>query len=633
MSSRDPWPPSPDINSQEEVTRAINRDDLRRVWGGELPSSPAPVGATTQPYHREQSAPASDALTSEDLDRTRALSLQEFGGLQSPTQAQPLNTLQAPPQQNLYAPQVNSHQLSQTLPQSIEALDSLELDADLDRTRALKTSELFKAHPNLAQSTPQAVSAQAIASHSSQTPYESVSSGALDSISDPLASVQPNMHGGYAPSITKPTAAFSPQFDEVGDHFMIEDTQRVDTQYLQSESSRAVSESLDYPTPNPAPYSSPHPSPHPVQESAPEPYPVSSSSAPLDHPSPYATVEMSEAAHLAITRNEEGFEQGEDLTQAHLDSAALAEVLNLNRYQEDQDATPVPSSAELAQERAHRSRMIMIGGGGVGLLVVVFALIMSVLGSTNSLSEQVSEDAINLPHTTRKHFKPYQGKNTGVGSGSPSTLWLTLSNTGFSLGVPNQMSETTPLEQGEITPATLSIIQQTLKDALIQHQVTEVMLAFDQNLSHDLVSRVMRRLQTVARQQSLPPLKVSLILREGQDDTEAMLVQVPLQLISAQGIKQRDQASVTWTGNALKISAPRARERSKSQVIRFKKIELKTSKLFKDPIGSRDRVTRLLKNARSVQRIVLAPQERTSISEVARAIDLFEAYPFVLVSR
>ena len=85
----------------------------------------------------------------------------------------------------------------------------------------------------------------------------------------------------------------------------------------------------------------------------------------------------------------------DDLTQAHLKSEALAELITEHRYQEQPDhlsQSPTQSSAQ----RIKRSNLIIYGSVSLAILIIVVALSSTYLIAKNSLIDLIDQQAIPL---------------------------------------------------------------------------------------------------------------------------------------------------------------------------------------------------------------------------------------------
>ena len=87
----------------------------------------------------------------------------------------------------------------------------------------------------------------------------------------------------------------------------------------------------------------------------------------------------------------------EDLTQAHLKSQALAELITEHRYQEQPDnQSELPLSIQSSSQRIKRSKLIIYSSISLAILIIIIALSSTYFNATNSLINRIDQQNIPL---------------------------------------------------------------------------------------------------------------------------------------------------------------------------------------------------------------------------------------------
>ena len=452
-----------------------------------------------------------------------------------------------------------------------------------------------------------------------------------------------------------------------------------------------------YPAPSPAsspaPYPAPSPAPHSESSPAPAPYPSatpthdlsssssvypdsSSHSSYISIPDAYATSSSTSypepspatTAHHPYEQtmphdppqvpavempSYAPFEGSADLTQAHIDSAALHEVLNQNRYVADESAERSDARSMNAQKRAKRSRLIVGGGVFIALVFIIMSLSLSALWKTDTLRDHVEELRLDLISTTQNRFADYQGSTTpsehishlqpkSARSGAASHLWIAIDTDQIAWGVPERLSRVHTLEPEHLNASFnrdegtvhLNLISELLSTALDQHTPSKIFLTLDRKLTAGLLTDLSSTVLATAHSSTKSQPQLALVLTRVQAGapTETVnhgqLVWLPFKLSGQRPRTSKRALSVTWSPQSLTLTVPRLRSRSARSV---KKIKISRRTLMNRPMKVRERIKKLLRDQSSIQTIRLAPHRLTPVYELIKLLELCGPYPISII--
>jgi hypothetical protein len=334
------------------------------------------------------------------------------------------------------------------------------------------------------------------------------------------------------------------------------------------------------------------------------------------------------------------FTDRSELTQAHLNSQALQDVILNHRYTEGGDSK---ANQPLRQSRKKRANLIILGACGVGFLIIAIALTATLLGNTTQLSQVIEKYNVSPPELEGMYAIPLTETSTSqVPAQSPQKIRLIFNKDVLSLAhQPTDYSIEINLSPQDLMPrphplrlngAFLNTVSTNIAPTWPAKNVTEGLVVTDQSQNLGTILDLLTTLSVISQRKGYTLNQFAVLIEQKSNPNQTsepsikQLAQLPFKLlIDPQKLNTNPLLKISWSGDGgqIYIVGPKRRQTARYQLRRRTSAseEMDLSAEFSEVITS----------IGGLKGVLISPPRSISITELSLWLSVSAPYPIYLI--
>lgn len=334
------------------------------------------------------------------------------------------------------------------------------------------------------------------------------------------------------------------------------------------------------------------------------------------------------------------FTDRSELTQAHLNSQALQDVILNHRYTEGDDSKADQSGRKSRKKRAN---LIILGACGVGFLIIAIALTATLLGNTTQLSQVIEKYHLSLPKLEGTYAVPLtETSSSQVPAQSPQKIRLIFNKDVLSLThKPSDYSIEINLSPQDLMPrphplrlngAFLNTVSTNIAPTWPAKNVTEGLVVTDQSQNLGTILDLLTTLSVISQRKGYKLNQFAVLIEQKLNTNQTsepsikQLAQLPFKLlIDPKKLNTNPLLKISWSGDGgqIYIVGPKRSQTARYQLNRRTSAseEMDLSAEFSEVITS----------IGGLKGVLISPPRSISITELSLWLSVSAPYPIYLI--
>jgi hypothetical protein len=343
---------------------------------------------------------------------------------------------------------------------------------------------------------------------------------------------------------------------------------------------------------------------------------------------------------LNRTESRAKFTDRSELTQAHLNSQALQEVILNHRYKEEADSKVNQS---LRQSRKKRANFIILGACGVGFLIIAITLTATLLGNTNLLTQVIEGYHLSLPELQGKYAVPLTETSSSQVLGqipqkvriilNKDVLNLTHQETDYSIEIKLSPQDLMPRSHPlRLNGAFLNTVSTNVSPTWPAKSITEGLVVTDRSQNLGSILDLLTTLSVISQRKGYKLTQFAILIEQKSNPSQTSepsvkpLAQLPFKLlIDPKKLNTNSLLKISWSGDGrqIYIVGPKRRQTERYQLRR------RTSASEEMDLSAE--LSEVITSIGGLKGVLISPPRSISITELSLWLSVSAPYPIYLI--